>query len=717
MDGIYVKWGLRAAAALALTGLLAVAAFFRGGAAGALGGANICAVVQCTGASASGMSGSGPTGLTFTGESEIAFELDRDKQLQIACRLEGLQEAAGYGIDINGQWFFDRQAGSIPAQEVLSFCGKRGLNRVRLAATGPGGRQDSAPMGTVRFAAFSIEAANVNDVFPFAKAGYVRRSLDILAARLDALTDPASLAGALANPYAGLGLFFLCLLLLDAAASGKGPQSMPGKLLRAAHIAGLGLFALLAGIVAFKSLAGMAHTLALPMEGNPVEGRELYKGALFPDLRAMYTAADAYNYLITIYPPVYSALVKAATLFLGETLQASRAVSILFWAVLIGSLGWLILRATGSRVLAAIAALILACDPTLSQWAALGRPDATAWGLLALGLLAFLSGLEGRRGHLYAAAGLCAAAIFTKQQTLPIVLGMLCFGLYGPRREDVFKRFALPFGAIALATALALNALTGGNFLFNILEYPVGLSSQPDFNRTRWLLDRLETYFSGNFAMTASFLLLSLAGLLRGAGALPLTLLLVYLPFYVSLMRSWGADTNYSLGVILLVTVGTVAACARLFDGGRRQVWLCCAVMCLALAGGRGAQGLTWSGLPAFAALPGAPSTEEFTTFRRRLGNITSAITGPTLCDSESYFLLAGGKSELFTFDSMEMLCYEKSGQWCWPCSPLLKDIAARRFHLVLLRNDMESVITRTVREHYKPIEVCAEHTLLVAKP
>nr|WP_279355869.1 glycosyltransferase family 39 protein [Fundidesulfovibrio agrisoli] len=431
----------------------------------------------------------------------------------------------------------------------------------------------------------------------------------------------------------------------------------------------------------------------------------------------MYTSADAYNYLITIYPPVYSALVKGATLLLGETLYASRAVSILFCAVLIGSLGWLVLRATGNRALAGIAMLMLACDPTLAQWAALGRPDATAWGLLALGLLAFLSGLGGRRNHLYAAAGLCAGAIFTKQQTLPIVLGMLCYGLYGEHREDVFKRFALPFGVLALGAALALNALTDGNFLFNILEYPVGLSSQPDFNRTRWLLDRLSTYFFGNFTLTFAFLLLSLAGLLRGAGALSLTLLLVYLPFYVSLMRSWGADTNYSLGLILLVTAGTVAACARLFDGRRRQVWLCCAVMCLALAGGRGAQGLTWSGLPAFAALPDAPQAEEFLTFRRRLGNITSAITGPTLCDSESYFLLAGGKSELYTFDSMEMLCYEKSGQWCWPCSGLLKDIAARRFHLVLLRNDMESVITRTVRENYKPIETCAEHTLLVAKP
>jgi len=715
LDSTLLKWALRIIAAAALAALLLVSVLFRSGTVGALNSGNICDLAACVGASGDGPDGGAPAALSFKGGADISFELDRDKELQIAYSVETLRDAEGYSVIINGQWFHERRFDPTRKQDTILFCGQRGGNHIRLLATGPEGQP--AEQGSVRFSAFTLEARSTADVFPLSKATYLKRAWSSLKELAAELSDPARLPGWLDNPFGALALLCAFLLALDAASAGKPPGAPSQRLLRAGQAVCAGLFVLLAGIVAVKSVAGMCHTFALPMERNLVESRELYKGVLFPDFKAMYTPADAYNYVITIYPPVYFALVKASTLLLGETLTASRAVSVLAYAALLASLAVLTLRATGSRLLAAVTVLLLLGDRTLSQWAPLGRPDSTAWAFLALGLLAFLSGLRRGRNHLLAAAGLCALAVFTKQQTLPVVLGMLCYGVFGDQRRDVLRFFAAPFAAAVLAMALSFQALSGGNFLFNAFEYPVNLSSFPGFNRPQWLLDRLGAYFAENFALTFFFLLLSLAGLFNGWNGLAVTLLLVYVPFYASLMRSWGADTNYSLGVILLVTVGAVAACAWIPGGGRRKALLCLAIASLALAGGIGTRGLTWSGLPAFAALPPAPDTEAFQTFRRRAGNVTSAITGPTLCDSESYFLLPGRKAELFMFDGMEMLCYEKSGQWCWPCSGLIKDIASRRFHLILLRNDMDSIISATVAKHYMPAESCAEHTLYIARP
>ncbi|WP_173085919.1 hypothetical protein [Fundidesulfovibrio magnetotacticus] len=447
--------------------------------------------------------------------------------------------------------------------------------------------------------------------------------------------------------------------------------------------------------------AGLRDALANPMPLNAMEGRETVKAWLLAQGANIYPSMEGHPFLVTIYPPVYHAATAASALLTEWGIGAARLASFAAHLALAAMAGAFLLCWTRSRTAALGVALLALAEPVLAAWGIHARPDMLAWSLALGGAWAFL--LASRGGRRAARLAVCSGllfclALYTKQQTLPWLLGCLAWGaLAGPA-----GRRAVPWAAGTVlvsggALLCGLSLAFGEGFLRDVFLYPLRMSAAAGVSSGENLLVRAMQVWEAFRPLWILGTLGAAASMLARRWELPAALLVMNVLFLPSLLASWGADVNYAFGALtasLLAAGGLLARLERLRPSGRA---LALGALLLAVPSPGGIRDRTDEG-------------------SRRL----AALDGPVLANTEGGHLFLGrrpGKEVVF-FDAIETSLYEQAGFWRADSSALVRDIAARRFRHVALFGDFAArAVADALAVFYKASAQAGFYRVLVPDP
>ena len=289
------------------------------------------------------------------------------------------------------------------------------------------------------------------------------------------------------------------VLLFKAVPPGKTRRAV----VRLGHIPEMCLGALLVqlAVLAWTSAAAyhsVVHAaLGVPWPLNAMEGRETVKAWLLAHGVNTYPPLTGYPFLVTIYPPLYHVAIAVVAHLSHWDIAAGRLTSVVAFA-LTACVAALIVRRTGGGWLAAVSAcLLIFLDRTFSEWSLHARPDCLAWllALAATGMFWTASGSNNgrptRTGDCVVAGILFCLAFFTKQQTLPYLLGCLIWAaaMRQSRKAALIAGTAAMLLGIVLAVCMQLT--TGGGFLRDTVVYPAVMSQIAALNTKEFLITRL----------------------------------------------------------------------------------------------------------------------------------------------------------------------------------------------------------------------------------
>ncbi len=242
--------------------------------------------------------------------------------------------------------------------------------------------------------------------------------------------------------------------------------------MRVADVATALLLALLA--VHIEGVAAdAASAIRYPFELDYGEGLIWEQADHIPG-PAAYAIHPALPFIVYNYPPLYYLFVHAAQVLVPDPLAAGRLVSTLSAFLLAPLVAAVVLLATpGPRTLrtglvAASAGLLVPCLHAVRSLAMVMRVDMPGLAL-CIAAIALAAWADGRWRGTTIALLLCVAAVFTKQTFLSAGAAIAVVALLRrPRDGAVAVGIAATTG---LAVLLALQWLTAGGFLQNILGY------------------------------------------------------------------------------------------------------------------------------------------------------------------------------------------------------------------------------------------------------
>jgi hypothetical protein len=443
-------------------------------------------------------------------------------------------------------------------------------------------------------------------------------------------------------------------------------------------------------------LAHAATVLPYQFDLDQGEGYDLNAGWLLAQGRPIYTDNASFPYFSSNYPPLYSLLVALATGIWGPTLLAGRMVSLL---ATIG-LGLLIFGASrrqGGTAGALVAAGLFFLSNYVYHVTPLARVNAlTAFFALA-GLLAL-----GRRGRglLVTGAVLLLAAVYTKPTAVDAVAAGLLYLWLVDRRQALVMGGALAAAGLALAGLLEVS--TRGAFSLNVIQG----------NVNPFIPAQLRDYLV-NFAGLHALVLL-LAGVETAAAFKEGRLDPVHFFWGTGLLMAlgvgkWGAGESYFLSAIVAASILAGRAVGPLASG--RGLVPTLVSLLLIVQCGFSAHGAVVSWLPFLEdrgiqarALAREPS---FADLERGQGIVTRLREGPEPVLSEDPgFVLAAGKEVVGNATHLRNL--HQAG--LWEPEPLVTELAARRYHTVVLDAELypEPVLTAIGRNYflYDTVEV-----------
>ena len=213
-----------------------------------------------------------------------------------------------------------------------------------------------------------------------------------------------------------------------------------------------------------------AHRLGYPyeldwMEGGSVEltGRVLAGHSLY--------AAPSLSFVGWAYPPLYYWLTAVVAKVVGLGFLPLRLVSALSAAAAMAALGWTVVRASGDRIAALLAAGLFAANYKLSgSWFDVGRVDSL---FVALTMVALAWGLRARGVKGGALLGVLAfLAFLTKQTALLAVAPALVYLIVTRRRVGVTA--AIVLAALVLGSTALADALTDGWYRYYVFSELAG---------------------------------------------------------------------------------------------------------------------------------------------------------------------------------------------------------------------------------------------------
>ena len=446
----------------------------------------------------------------------------------------------------------------------------------------------------------------------------------------------------------------------------------------------------------FKHAAAL---LANPLPLNAMEGRETVKAWLLAHGQNIYPSMLTHPFLVTIYPPVYHVAVAAVASLAGWSIAAGRVVSLWSFLVMAILTGWVTLAWTRSRLAAFAVSSLLLFDPILADWSLHARPDMLAWCLALAGAGVFRAAVEGggmRRYRLAAVSGiLLCLALFTKQQTLPWLIGCLVWAA-GKGRPGWRLGFTMCLWALALGAALvgSLELYSGGSFLRDVALYPKRMGTLPSVSSTENLLVRLGQVWDNYRSLWVLFLVCLPWAAWKKRWDLPLVLALVNAAFMARLLASWGADINYAFGTVVaaLLMVGLLmGAVARAKPYG---------------------VGVVFALL--FALLPATAERQD--TLQADVPDLR-ALSGSILANTEGGHLFIGerpGRKVIF-FDGIETQLYEQAGLWRSGESDLVRNIRQRSFDALVFYGDfMPQAVRDAANIFYERQNNQGQYTVLI---
>lgn len=440
----------------------------------------------------------------------------------------------------------------------------------------------------------------------------------------------------------------------------------------------LGLLAAILWSLALQGLDRLGQNaltaLADPLQINPMEGREAVKAWLLAQGRPLYSDLKGFDYIVTLYGPVYYALTGLVMRVVGPSLAVAREVSLAAGLAALAAMGVLSARLSG-RLLPALAVPLALCSAPLMEYAYLARPDMTAWALF-LASLALV--VPDKRDAAYeqtrlALAGLLMAlALLTKQQTWPFFLAALAYLLLQGRARRLAIPYALYVAVAALAGLAALHVWTGGQFLFETVVFPKHMAALASGNSLDVALSRLKEFTREYRALLILFALYLVFAAWTRRTALPALLAILPLPLLVMALCWSGADKNHFFGLLLALYLAVAVLLGRVLT---LPAWgLPLAVALLAtLAPVRLSPG---------SLGPDQGRVDRHQAMARRILEEASQIPGPQLSDAEGAYLFLGRPefSSLKLFDAFETDVLAQVGLWNPKTSDLARAIRQRRF-------------------------------------
>jgi len=411
---------------------------------------------------------------------------------------------------------------------------------------------------------------------------------------------------------------------------------------------------------------------------NYGEGLNLWAANQIRTGEPLYVDPFEPPYLYYPYPPVFPGVAAGLIAILGVNLFALRLLVLVAEIVLAGLVFRILRRCEVSRDTALLAAGLLLGFFAFHRFHVLARVDFLQLVFTFSALHELLAWPRDRRPWRLAVA---AVALVLSALTKPTALLMIgAVGLHGlllalragSRRTGVFV-FAT--AAVSLAgygaCVLILDATTGGAF-----------------TRNTWILIQASGYFSG-FSQVVFFL--AHYGVLAAMGILGILFVRrhglirlmagVSLVWYVYASHKKGADQNYNLETLVLLTITAALllerlrtkVSARLWPGGpRTAAWLppLAGVILLALPALRG---------PAHPEARSAAARAE----RAKLDALAREAPGPLL--TEEPFFAVHNRKPLWMSDPYQYTMLARHDPPLFDCRPLLEAIEQGRFGLILI--------------------------------
>lgn len=213
-----------------------------------------------------------------------------------------------------------------------------------------------------------------------------------------------------------------------------------------------------------------AHRLGYPyeldwMEGGSVElaGRVLAGHSLY--------APPSLSFVGWAYPPLYYWVTAAVAKVAGLGFFPLRLVSTLSALAAMATLGSIVVRESGDRIAALLAAGLFAATYKLSgSWFDVGRVDSL---FVALTLVALAWGVRARDANGGALLGVLAfLAFFTKQTALIAIAPALLYLVLTRRRVGVAA--AVTLAALVVSSTVIADALTGGWYRYYVFSELAG---------------------------------------------------------------------------------------------------------------------------------------------------------------------------------------------------------------------------------------------------
>jgi hypothetical protein len=297
----------------------------------------------------------------------------------------------------------------------------------------------------------------------------------------------------------------------------------------------------------------------------------LHNGTLYYDL-------NHYPYTVAGYMPIFY-LLDAGLIRLGlSAYAAGRALTMVAFLVLVITCGRLALLYTENRIIAWIAALLVACNPLMFLWNEMGQVDMLAVSFATLAFYHFSRYYLRGEAALPRAALFALLALFTKQTMVAVPTAIFLLLFLRDRKKALL--FGAAVAGVGGGLVLGLNAALHGL----LLEDTVQGNMNP---LSGWKLMVQLEYLGMLSGCLLLIVAVSFRRLFRGTGlALGIYAACAALVFLVTCGKV-GSDTNYQLETTVALAVCAAVGLHRLdfltlyFAGSKR--WITLLVLPLAI--------------------------------------------------------------------------------------------------------------------------------------
>jgi hypothetical protein len=425
-------------------------------------------------------------------------------------------------------------------------------------------------------------------------------------------------------------------------------------------------------IVAYLAVFGASARARLSHPAEFMYGESVVREIASRVVRgeALYPSPDHLPLLVTAYGPVFYLVAGEAQRIFGEGYMAGRVLSLAATLGAASLLAWTVRSGSGRWFGGLLAAgLFLTQNMTILLWAPLHRVDPLALCFTLGGLALAISG----RAHLAAVA--LVLAVLTKQTYLAAPVAV-CLALWPARRAMVSFTGVFIAGLGGVVVAAQVNS--GGWFLW----HTVLANANPYEERYLWAMLGLFLHFNG-LPLLAAASLFSLPW--RHGERIWRIYFLLLLPTILAFGKL-GASSNYwleltaAIAALIGLLADRLAMCPRA-RGAVTEPALALMVVGSLLVPIPGYQAAVRDAL---RTLPSGGDANQ--RAQLQVAALIAAEPGEVLTDDPA-LVVAAGRPVYFEFLIFQLL----ADQGVWDPHPIVEEIQARRFDLVVLSTPLDA--------------------------